>query len=942
MVVAVQSSGSTELLERGAEIEVFRAALQRATAGDGNSLAWIGPAGVGKSAVMRNALAFARTTDVTVLHVRAAELERDLAFGVARQLLSPALIAATPDEREAAFAGAAALARPVLGLAELAPPADPAAATLHGLHWLCANLALRRPLVLAVDDLHWADEATLRFLGYLSRQLDGLPILLLAAARPSEPGAERLLLEQFIGDEGVHTQQLRPLSADACATLVRQRLGADSTDRLCAACHQASGGNPFLLGELLLALVEDEIDPALAGETAVRDIGPESVARQVMGRLRKLDASANALARSLALFETGAGFREVAQLAELSDARAAIAADHLVEAAVLAPGRPLTFLHPVLRTAVYRSLADGERGQLHQRAAQLLRALGAPPSERAAHLLVAEPAGDPEALGELMAAAGEALVVGAPEGALRYLDRAVLEIPGPEFAAAPLHLRGLTKMLLADATMVDDLRAAAAAAQPGPARAHILRDLAGANALTQQQTLAMSVLDEAIATVGDEDPELAERLAVESRWISWCYPDLAERHIAMVSGDAREQPGTVEGRKMLCFQGWLALMRCEPAEETIELFTEAFESGTLTSTGFDGMTVVALASMGLAYAGRPDDALAHLSANLDASRAQGGLFGITGAHLFASAAHLIAGNLDEAQADADLSVALCDQLPGGDLSRIAPLAISAIVELERGDAASAMLMLDGLSPPTSWVGMWLLAARGRVLLGAARIDEAVEVMSELDRMARACGILHPSVPFDRGESYVRALLAAGRSAEARDLAEEHLTHARRAGYPEALGSALRARAATTPNTAIELLEESVAALEGTAFRLGHAKSLCDLGAALLVAGRRADARAPLRLALDTATRLGAGAVADAARAHLVASGARPRRIAVQGAEALTPAERRVASLAADGLSNREIAEQLFVTVRTVEMHISAALGKLGVRSRHELARGLAR
>jgi DNA-binding CsgD family transcriptional regulator len=187
------------------------------------------------------------------------------------------------------------------------------------------------------------------------------------------------------------------------------------------------------------------------------------------------------------------------------------------------------------------------------------------------------------------------------------------------------------------------------------------------------------------------------------------------------------------------------------------------------------------------------------------------------------------------------------------------------------------------------------------------------------------------------------LAAAGREREARELAAEELALARDVGRPRAVGIALAALARAAPGdreAAIELLGDAVDTLEASPDRLQEAHARAALGAALLAAGRREEARGPLSRAVEAATALGAEGLAERAAADLRASGARPRRVALSGAAALTPAEERCARLAASGLSNREVAQRLFVTVRAVEMHLTSAYKKLGISSRRELASAL--
>jgi DNA-binding CsgD family transcriptional regulator len=205
-------------------------------------------------------------------------------------------------------------------------------------------------------------------------------------------------------------------------------------------------------------------------------------------------------------------------------------------------------------------------------------------------------------------------------------------------------------------------------------------------------------------------------------------------------------------------------------------------------------------------------------------------------------------------------------------------------------------------------------------------------MRLLENLARA-----PAVVAWRSEAAL-AHAALDEIDEAERLASEEVELARAFGAPRALGVALRAAGlvARDPARGLGLLREAVAVLEPSPARLEHARALTDLGAALRRANRRAEAREPLRQGLDVAHRCGAIALADRARGELVATGARPRRQLLTGLESLTPSERRVAQLAAQGLTNREIAQGLFVTARTIETHLTRVYQKLDITSRDDL------
>jgi hypothetical protein len=336
------------LLERDVELADLRARL-RALVDDGAGGVVLveGPAGIGKSVLIDAALRDAR--GVTVLRARGAELEGGLSFGTVRELFGVALMQIKKAEREALFDGPAALARPVLGFAaEGVPAGDP----LYGLLWFAAGLAERTPLVVAIDDVHWIDEESGRFAAYLAERLEGLPILLLAGARPAEPGAEpgpAAALAQ-VGT----VMRLQPLSENGIAQLVP---GGPTAE-----LRRATGGNPLLILELSRGSVATD---ARGGA--------------VLDRVAAVSEDALALARAISLSAEPIRLGDAAALAALDEGAAVALADALIRAEVLASdehGR-LAFSHPLQRTEVYESLAPFERRLAHRHAARLLADRGA-------------------------------------------------------------------------------------------------------------------------------------------------------------------------------------------------------------------------------------------------------------------------------------------------------------------------------------------------------------------------------------------------------------------------------------------------------------------------------------------------------------------------------------------------------------------------------------
>ncbi len=401
------------LLDRDREVASLDAVLEGLQRGEARTLLIEGRAGIGKSRLMAELRERAGHSGIRVLSARGSELEREFPFGVVRQLFEPAL--ADPKARKALLGGAAASAEQVLDppTGGTDQPVDASFAALHGLYWLTANLASEEPLVIAVDDLHWCDQPSLRFLAYTVKRLEGLPLLLAACLRPSEPGTDATLLGEIANDPATVLLQPGPLGAEAIGQIVQDRLGTLPDTPFQQATHKATGGNPLLLHELVKTMAAEGVPPDAGHASILRDVGPRAVTRTVLTRLARLGPDAAPVARAVAVLGEGADLRSVASLADIPEQRTAEAMGALARSEILRPEQPLGFVHPLLREAIYRELPPGELELAHARAAELLREAGAPPEKVAAHLLVVPHRGDPEVVELLQAAARKATRQGA-------------------------------------------------------------------------------------------------------------------------------------------------------------------------------------------------------------------------------------------------------------------------------------------------------------------------------------------------------------------------------------------------------------------------------------------------------------------------------------------------------------------------------------------------
>jgi hypothetical protein len=423
-------SAESDLLERDAELAAVEDLIST-TPSVGRLLTIEGPPGIGKTSLLVEAKARGQAAGMQVVAARGSELERTFSYGVVRQLFEPLLARLPVEERAEALDGAAVLALPLFDPAQLAAPpaADSSLATLHGLYWLTANVAARRPLLLAVDDLHWCDLPSLRWLAYVLPRMEGLGVSIVVSLRTGEPGEDPNLLVQIVSDPLATVIRPAPLSTRAAARFVRQALSSDADDAFCAACHEETGGNPLLLRELMHAIAAEGLAPTQQNVPRLRELGARAGLRAVTVRLSRLAAGSRKLAQAVAILGDDADPLHAAALAELDGQAVSEAAGALARVDVLRPQPPFGFVHPLFRAAVYEALTPHERGIGHARAAGLLHDAGAEPERVAAHLLLTPSAADPGVVATLREAARRAASRGASETAVAYLLRALAEPP---------------------------------------------------------------------------------------------------------------------------------------------------------------------------------------------------------------------------------------------------------------------------------------------------------------------------------------------------------------------------------------------------------------------------------------------------------------------------------------------------------------------------------
>jgi DNA-binding CsgD family transcriptional regulator len=936
------------LLEREGELDVLRTLVAQAAGGDGRVGLIEGAPGIGKTRLVAAAAQLAADAGMRCLSARGSPMERAFPFGLVRQLFEPEL-AGGPEGNGEVFAGPAGRVERLLsGVGEPVADGGGPFAVYHGLYWLTANLSAAGSLALLVDDLHWGDPPSLAAVEFLGRRLEGLPVLLVVASRPHEPGFDRSVLDALAREPAARMVAPHELSEAASAELVRARLSGAATDGFCRACHAATAGNPLLVAELAAALAAEGVTGQAEDVAKVAEVGPEAVARALRLRLGRLSDEARSLAEAASVLGDGAPLGDVAAQAGLELPGATAAATALAEADLLRAEETVAFVHPVVRAAVYAGLGPFGRREAHTRAARLLAAAGRPAERVAAQLLRCPPASDPDAVAVLREAARRSAADGAAGLAAEYLRRALDEPPPAGQRPEVLFELGAAERLLNAPQAAERLREALTLTDDPARRALIAMGLGGTLAWAGRAGEAKTVFEQALAdplldatwmhsleaglvAVGLFEPPLVPLARQRLRGVDPAAPltDLHDRILLACAAYDQARTGTGKDAAV----EWALRLLADGAIP--------YESSLGTPMVVAGPPVAAV----LWAADRLDDAQ-HLAEGVTRAGEESGstLLVLSGLWLQAGVLYR-RGALADAEA---LLSATVDTAVAHGFTTVTNWAGAqyASVLTDRGDGTAALdllhrLGLDGPLPDTVHLYSALLAA-GIAKAACGQVRQGIDQIRAVGRRWEAIGVRNPEMAPWRLH-LAQALLLAGRRDDARALAGEHAAIARAWGASRPLAGALRVQGlALGGEDGTALLHQSVEVARGSPGRLELALSLVELGAAERRANRRAAAREPLEEGMSLANQCGARALQERALAELLAAGARPRRPPASGRDTLTPSELRIAGLAGSGQTNRQIAQRLFITQKTVETHLAHAFRKLHIDSRAQLTGALSR
>jgi DNA-binding CsgD family transcriptional regulator len=943
----MRAVGDPPLLERAAELGVLGDALASATSGRGAVIVLEAAAGLGKTALLDHVERRAAAAGCDVRRAAPGPFERHFPYGVIRTLLETPLRAASERERERMLQGAAGDAGRLL-LGERVPDGDETTMVAHSIFWLCSALAATRPLVLVVDDAQWSDRASLEVLAYLARRIEQLPILIAVAARGDDPDAPSDLLSLLGGARAATVLRPQPLTLWGAVALVR-RHAPDTSLRVCRDCGQAVGGSPWLLDELGRQIAAYGAAPLGAGAQSPHTVresrgamtGPApvtAVARDMVRlRLAALSPNARAVAAALAILGHGAPPQVVAALAGLAIGELAPARDALRSAGLLAGGRA-RFAHDLIATAIVDDLAGTERERLHREAARLLADSGASIASVAGHLLECDPHGDAEVTALLVRAAADAAERNAPRAAAAYLDRALRERADGDDRGGML-----AKLAAAafDAELPDARRRlhdSLSEPHDRESRIDVLTRLAALQGFSGGDEKLAGALEHATAREGDPAARAALDVASLDAFVARSDRH-AERAATIDKLGAVALPDPALARAVSAHRAWAAVeLGSAPAEACAALALEALDGDVLLREA-GRRSAYHLAVRTLILTDQHARARSAIDALLDEAATRRSRRLRASAAWYAAELALRTGDVLVAQREATTAL----ELAGDDLRAISGGALEVLIRAlaERGafEEAQALLSERGLDGDDVEVG--IRDARARLYLATGDYERAYAEASEAGMQRERQGCSNPAVTRWRSTAAL-ALAHLGRRDEAVVLADEDVTRAERFGAPVPLVSALHARAVAEAgdDTRLTICRRALGVAGAVTAVLDTVRIRLELGSTLSRQGARVAARDQLRPALAEADAVGAMPLAARARRELVATGLRPRQAAIEGAAALTPRQREICSLAAAGKGNREIAQALFLSIKTVETHLAAGYRKLGISSREDLATAL--
>ena len=925
-----------DLAGRDRELRVLVDHARAAALGEGQAVLLRGPAGIGKTKLLSTALDELEALSASVLTVTCTE-SGVAAYAAVRALFEP--LHAAEGSGHDLLSGSARLALPAL----IPPQSGPTSAVdtysvMHGLYWLVAGLATRGLVVLALDDIQWCDESSLRWLAFLLRRAEELPLLVLVTQRTEPHETSPEISAGICATVNCLPIDLAPLAEDAVADFLKSGFGVAPDAGFVAAALEITGGNPFLLGRVVHRL-RDEVTPDAGHVRVLESAGRAAVAGPL---LERLPVDVIAVARAIAVL----GNEELEMVAALAGTQSGLARNAvraLRANDLLEPSR-LDYTHDLIRAAVLDSVPPEELARLRERAATLLNDGGRPSEEVAVHLLPLDTPPQKWTVTVLREAAAAAESRGAPPAAARYLARA-LSVDQDDVAVLVRLSRALGQINPASAVqhlehaleLVSDPRDRVPIAMQ-----YVMVSLSSRNS-RRAFDLATEVSD-ALEAVSGPDPTPADRALRTAIQSALLISGLDEKTLVTRVGerfrDFTPPPGeTAEERDLLGVLAWLGALQGSPAAEVAALADQALRIGY---DAHGGWAVLGTLSA-LHLADHTESAVAAISGVMAHAQSRGEAWKYVWCSTVRAMMHHFTGNLTAALSDAQYSFDVINQ-ESWSAGLVMPQVVLATLLVRQDDAAAADQLLGCVSRPRLAEATneyhWFLMAKARTKAALGDADAALVALRTCGESLSDSGIGNPVMAPWWYES-AELLAGLGRIAEGEAVLDAVAPTVCRWGTPRALGMLETARGVlASGDAAIERLRSAVDLLADSPAKLEQAKAQYLLGCRLLRRGDAEGARERLRRSIDVSVLCRDKQQLALSLPALAAAGGRMRHGTGSPADALTGSERRVAERAAEGATNREIAESLFITQRTVEIHLTSVYRKLAIGGRAELGDAL--
>ena len=903
-----------------------------------------GEAGIGKTRLLEEALADAARRRMQVAAARAEELEQTRPFGLVASAFRCARD--SRDPRRAAIAGL--LAAGTAGeLGPITVTSDPGLQfrVVDALADLAEELVLTGPMVIGVDDLQWADPSSLLTLGTINRRLAYLPMVLIGCLRPSPRAPELDRLAAAVEASGGRHLALRALGDQAVVELVTETIAAEPGPALLAGISGAAG-NPLFVTELLGALAQEGAIRTSAGQAEVAEVTlPPTLRLTILHRLSFLPDDTLRALRAASILGSGFTLTDLAVVTGRSALDLSVTLAEAVRARVIEDdGTVLRFRHDLIRDAIYDDIPFSVRRALHREAGQRLAESGAPAMPVAEQLSRGASKGDAAAIGWLTKAARQAVAT-SPEIATELLERAI--------GLTDLQDSSRDRLLAerADSLMLAGRIPGAQAA----CRALLDRDHDQSVAGTARVCLGRALLAGGLVRDGLRELEQAADLPLVTA---------VERAGALAwAGFARFSLGDLDGAAMAARQAISVATRVDDSLTTsIAMTTLARVSESRGQFGralqiIDDAVRLAdespdrrghrypvNAARGhiLIELGRPAEGRAALEAGRRISEELGVRWPLASYETYLGLERFVSGEWDDAVAELEASLELAAEI-GETYSRTYGLHLLSLIAFHRNNvrraeesAAAAARELAGTGP--RYRAHWAMWVRALLLEAGGRSADALVTLAQCWDQCVSSGLAQEYPVF--GADLVRLALGRGEPGRAREVAAAVAEVAGKDAVPWIVGAALRCQGLAQHDA--DALQAAVAVYARGSRPLELALAAEEAGTILAQQGSQDQGRPLLERAVEIYERL--GAVRDVARAEQVlrAAGIRrgrrgPRGRPPIGWASLTPAEKTVAGLVAEGLSNPQIGERLYVSRRTVQTHLAHVFAKLDIATRAQLA-----